>query len=142
MGAHSWHAARAAESQAAILAIVRQQPSTRKRISELAGRHKASITHHIRQLRAEKKVYISRWEKQSRNGGQYMAVFALGSKQDAPRPKPMTKAEAARAFRRRLWKDPAKHMDYLMKTKIRDSRRRPPPPADPLFAWIPRREHV
>lgn len=139
MSAHSWHAARAAESQAAILAIVRQQPSTRKRISEVAGMHKASITHHMRTLREEKKVYISRWEKQSRNGGQYMAVFALGSKQDAPKPTPMTKAEAARAFRRRLWKDPAKHMDYIMKAKIRDTRRQPPPPPDPMLGWIPRR---
>lgn len=129
------------ETEKLIRAALATRPQENKELVVTVGRDKASIWRNIQRMRQEKQVHIAKWKRQPL-GGPPSPVFALGDRPDAKRPKPMTKAAQCRAFRRRLKADPVKHMEYIMKGKIRDTRRKPPPPADPMFAWIPRREHV
>lgn len=85
-----------------------------------------------------KRIRIAAWTPSRQPGGPY-AIYALGDQPDTPKPRRISKKEANRRAWRRIKADPVKHTDALMKQRIRHAKHSPPPPADPLMAWMPRR---
>lgn len=126
----------------ALLAI---RPMTR---AEIAGRLHASIQsvyRYLRHLREQKEVYVGHWERNP-DGGQPIAYFTLGSKKDAPKPRPFTEAEQAkRCYSKMKRQEPAKYTAYLerarhqSKIRYRLNRGLPLVPTDPMLVWIPQR---
>lgn len=83
-------------SRRLLMAAIHPGGSTKLQILSASGLHRSTFERCMKQLRAEKLVYICNWisrtdELGERKPGTPFAVFAIGDKNDAKRPKPIPK---------------------------------------------------
>lgn len=71
------------------------EPQTCLSLANVAGTDRNWTYRVLNHMHAIKLVHIAEWETRSR-GGQPSAMFQIGSKADAPRPRPMGAKEASR----------------------------------------------
>lgn len=107
-----------------------------------------TIGRYLRQMRnpRHREVRIAHWER-NLDGGQPTAFYGYGSEKDAAKPKPYTESQLARRYYQKMKREePAKYVAYLerakhrAKVKHRTMKGQPLVPADPMLAWIPRRD--
>lgn len=126
-------------------AALADKPLRRKDMARLLDVSEDTVYRYLKILRDVKEVHVGRWERNT-EGGQPFAWFAAGDKPDAPKPRPLTNSEQGKRYYRKMKRDdPAKYTAYLSRARVRVKMRRresagkPPVPADPMLAWIPRR---
>lgn len=68
-------------------------------LMEELGLSRANAQLYLRLWKGERKIHIIRWQRSLKTGGQMLPVWALGSRRDAPKPKPLTKAQIASRWR-------------------------------------------
>lgn len=91
-----------------ILEALEDGPMTRTELCLALDNNKQSISSILSRLRKDlpksgKRIYIKSYVWDSEDGGRYYprAVYAIGSKADAPKPKPDVKATKARYWAKR-----------------------------------------
>lgn len=121
------------------------KPLRRKDMARLLNVSEETIYRYLKTLRDAKESHIDHWTRNT-EGGQPFAWYAYGDKPDAPKPRPLTNAEQGKRYYRKMKRDdPAKYSAYLSRARLRTKLRnrkasgKPPVPADPMLAWIPRR---
>lgn len=78
-----------------IRAALRQRPMRDRELRDLLG---GSVSNNIGRLRKWKEVRVSGWHP---TGRMWVAIFALGSKPDTPKPAPKSAAQRLREYRAR-----------------------------------------
>lgn len=122
-----------------LLALLAEREMTRAEIGEKLFLSESQAYRYMRCLCQQRKVYVKRWIR-SEIGGMPTAVYAAGDRASAPRPRRLTKAEQARRQYQRMKREqPEKYMRYLLRARRAASRGKATK-ADPLLAWIPRRD--
>jgi hypothetical protein len=117
---------------------------TAEEISKAISLSKRAVCYYMNHLRrcTPRQVHICGWTRPD-GSNVWAPVFALGDKADKPRPPRKSAAQRMRDARRRINADPERFFEYRKKEELRNAIRRPrkkKPPADPMLAWIPRRD--
>jgi predicted ArsR family transcriptional regulator len=83
-----------------MLKLLHQGAATAQDIAEHSGLSEQSVRDYLRAMRKRRIVYVARWEH-DRAGRQTLAAYSLGSKADAQRVPPRSRAEIAKHYRAR-----------------------------------------
>lgn len=114
-----------------ILAVLADGPATSATIAERVHIHRAHAVNYVLLLRKQKVLHIGKWHRPET--GPVVAMYAIGSGPDKPKPKALTQKQIQRRYRIRLKQDaPDKYVGELLKSRARRLR----PQRDIAAAWI------
>lgn len=81
-------------------------PTTRAELAEHTGLHWCTVNLFLTTLHRRGLIHVAAWEKDSR-GRRCLAAFEFGRGKDVPKPPPMTRAAAQRAYKQRKAREDA-----------------------------------
>lgn len=90
-GIETYTAPKSVAMIARILAELQKLPMTRDELQCLMGCSKPTMRRYIAHLRNEGRIHIARWNTSTH--GRFAPVHAVGSRNDARKPEPMTRPE-------------------------------------------------